>query len=191
MGKIPGKWDPMVSVVYWNDKFVTGGASGSLYVWSGNTGNPNKAHEGTVDALGVDLKGNLYSGCSKGQIIQWKFTGGKLIVDRRLYDMSKIDSVDSGVLSFDFYKDNMLVCSNSSSIYQLPINGKAEDTEPLMTSHYKGELWAESWSPDRQHFVTGGDDKTIRIFDAKTYKQIHIYKMKDQIRGIDWEPSQG
>jgi WD40 repeat protein len=47
-----------------------------------------------------------------------------------------------------------------------------------MTSHYKGELWAESWSPDGQRFVTGGDDKIIRIYDATTFKQLYFYKMK-------------
>jgi len=138
MGKIPGKWDPMLSVVYWNDKFVTGGSSGNLYVWSGSTGNPTKAHEGTVDALGIDNKGVLYSGCSRGMIITWKLSGGKLVVDRKLYDVSKFDKVDPGVLSFDFNKGNMLICSYSSSIYELPISGKAESSEPLMTAHYKG-----------------------------------------------------
>lgn len=72
----------------------------------------------------------------------------------------------------------MLICSYSSSIYELPISGKAASAEPLLTAHYRGELWAESWSPDKNRFVTGGDDKTIRIFDAKTYKQLFIYKMK-------------
>jgi microtubule-associated protein-like 6 len=126
MGKIPGKWDPMLSVVCWNDKFVTGGSSGNLYFWSGSTGNPTKAHEGTVDALGVDNRGVLYSGCSKGMIMTWKLSGGKLVVDRKLYDVSKIDAVEPGVLSFDFYKENMLICAYSSSIYELPISGKAE-----------------------------------------------------------------
>lgn len=60
-----------------------------------------------------------------------------------------------------------------------------------MTGHYKGELWAESWSPDKESFVTGGDDRTIRIFDIKSYKQKSLFKMKEQVRGIDWEQSKG
>ena len=54
MCKVPGKWDPMVSVVYWNGKFVSGGYSGSLYLWSGTTGVHSKGHEGRVDCLSVD-----------------------------------------------------------------------------------------------------------------------------------------
>lgn len=38
-----------------------------------------------------------------------------------------------------------------------------------MTSHCKGELWGEAWSPNCQQFITAGDDKTLRIFDATTY----------------------
>lgn len=79
LGKIPGKWDPMVSAICWNDKFVTGGASGRLYSWAGTTGNPAQGHSGPVDCLAVDTRGILYSGCSKGVISSWKFSGGKLV----------------------------------------------------------------------------------------------------------------
>jgi hypothetical protein len=46
MGKISGsnKWDPMLSIVCWNDKFVSGGQSGSVYLWSGGNGTASKGH---------------------------------------------------------------------------------------------------------------------------------------------------
>ncbi len=47
-----------------------------------------------------------------------------------------------------------------------------------MQSHYENELWAESWSPDSSKFVTGGDDATVRIYDAKSFEMLHCYKMK-------------
>ena len=62
MCKIPGKWDPMLSVVCSNGKYVSGGASGSVYLWSSNTGAATKGHTGKVNSLAVDKKGNLYSG---------------------------------------------------------------------------------------------------------------------------------
>jgi echinoderm microtubule-associated protein-like 6 len=55
-----------------------------------------------------------------------------------------------------------------------------------MTSHCKGELWAEAWSGDRQRFVTGGDDKTVRLWDSTSYKQLNLHKMKEPVRGLDW-----
>jgi len=66
----------------------------------------------------------LISGCSKGFIKLWKISGGKLVSDKTLFDMTKIDTVDPGVLSIDFFKDQVLVCTNSSSIYELPSGGK-------------------------------------------------------------------
>ncbi len=44
MGKIAGKWDPMVSVACWDGKFVTGGSAGSIYLWNGGSGSPTKGH---------------------------------------------------------------------------------------------------------------------------------------------------
>jgi hypothetical protein len=118
-GKISGssKWDPMLSVVCWNDKFVSGGQSGSVYLWSGNSGTASKGHKGRVDCLAVDLKNNLYSGCSKGIIITWSLSGGKLIQDRQVMDVSKLDTIDSGILSLDFSNDKILIGTNSSSIF--------------------------------------------------------------------------
>lgn len=55
-----------------------------------------------------------------------------------------------------------------------------------MQSHYMDELWAESWSPDSTKFVTGGDDKTIRIYDTQSKEMLFSYQMKERIRGLDW-----
>lgn len=60
-----------------------------------------------------------------------------------------------------------------------------------MNSHCKGQLWAESWSPDGVTFATGGDDKTVRIFDSTTYEQKHILVANDKVRGLDWEQTEG
>lgn len=54
MCKLPGKWNPMVSVVCWNQKFVSGGSEGGVYLWSGTSGALSKGHEGRVDCLRVD-----------------------------------------------------------------------------------------------------------------------------------------
>lgn len=186
LGKIPGKWDPMVSAIYWNDKYITGGSSGKIYAWAGNSGNPSVGHDGPVDCLAIDSRGVLYSGCSKGMISTWKFTGGKLVQDKKLMDMRKYDQIDPGVLSLDFYKNNILVCTRSSSIYEIDQNDREGEIEPILTSHCRGELWAEAWSGDRTRFVTGGDDKTVRLWDSGSYRQLKVYKMKENIRGLDW-----
>ena len=102
MCKVPGKWDPMVSVVYWNDKFVSGGSTGTVYLWSGTNSTGSKAHEGRVDCLSVDENKNLFSGCSKGMVIKWKYSGGKLIQDQKILNLAEIDNLSPGILSLDF-----------------------------------------------------------------------------------------
>lgn len=86
--KIQGKWDPMMSVVFWNGKFVSGGSAGTLYLWSGSTPITTKGHTGRIDSLRVDDHENLYSGCSKGIINKWKYSGGKLVLDTKVIDMA-------------------------------------------------------------------------------------------------------
>jgi hypothetical protein len=87
MCKVTGKWDPMVSVVYWNDRFVSGGSEGVLYLWTGTNSVITKGHEGRVDCLRVYNNGILYSGCSFGIINKWKYSGGKIVLDQKILSM--------------------------------------------------------------------------------------------------------
>ncbi len=85
MGKISGnggKWDPMLSAVCWDNKYVTGGTSGAIYLWNGGNGIPSAGHKSRVDCFGVDHSGNLYSGDSQGRVLSWKLSGGKLISEK-------------------------------------------------------------------------------------------------------------
>ena len=75
-----------------------------------------------MDCLAIDLRGNLYSGCSKGVVVLWKFAGGKLVQDKKLYDVASFDHVDPGVLSMDFTKDNLLLCTRSSSVHEIQLS---------------------------------------------------------------------
>lgn len=137
MGKISGsnKWDPMLSAVCWNEKFVTGGVSGAIYLWNGTSGIASKQHKGRVDCLAVDQNGILYSGDSNGRLLSWKLSGGKLVCDKDIFDASKIDNLDPGILSIDFSPDKkILICTNSSSIYEI----EGQKTLNIMKSHHDG-----------------------------------------------------
>ncbi len=88
-------------------------------------------------------------------------------MEKEIFNASKIDSLDAGILSIDFSPDKrMLICTNSASIYEIT----DKKTSTIMTSHYKGELWAEAWSPNSEQFLTAGDDKTLRIYDTRTFE---------------------
>lgn len=55
-----------------------------------------------------------------------------------------------------------------------------------MKSHFQGELWACTFSPDGKNFVSAGDDKTLRIYDVKSRKMAASYKLDNMIRSVDW-----
>jgi hypothetical protein len=44
--------------------------------------------------------------------------------------------------------------------------------KPVLDGHYKDELWGLAWHPSKAEFATVGDDATLRIWDAKSYRQL-------------------
>lgn len=55
-----------------------------------------------------------------------------------------------------------------------------------MKAHYAGELWCCCVSPDSARFVTGGDDKTIRVYDIQSHSQVKLAETTNIIRAVDW-----
>jgi hypothetical protein len=67
--------------------------------------------------------------------LSWKLSGGKLVCDKDIFDASKIDNLDPGILSIDFSLDKkMLICTNSSSIYEV----EGQKTLTIIKSHHDG-----------------------------------------------------
>ena len=71
LGKLPGKWDPMVSCFYHNKNYVSGSSKGNIYVWTGGSASkPNNAHKGKVQCFGC-MDNMLLSGGDDGVIYSW------------------------------------------------------------------------------------------------------------------------
>lgn len=108
MGKVPGKWDPMLSVAVCDKKYISGSASGALYVWTGGAGTRVEAHKknSKVHTIFVDSKKNVYSGADDGIVMCWKMQGGQLSKQAEVVDMGKISKFPPGILSIDINKSN-------------------------------------------------------------------------------------
>lgn len=117
MGKIPGKWESQTSVAYLDGaKYVSGGSSGALFLWTGATATKIEAHKGKVHTIKVEKVKTVYTGGEDGKIICWKFNGNQLTKQSQIADFEKISPLAPGILSIDIHptKDRMLVCTKSS-----------------------------------------------------------------------------
>jgi hypothetical protein len=51
-------------------------------------------------------------------------------------------------------------------------DGSSIHAGPVMNGHFRDELWGLAWNPNKPEFCTVGDDAVLRIWCARTYKQL-------------------
>eukprot|EP00484_Ammonia_sp_Unknown_P027507 CAMPEP_0197032238 /NCGR_PEP_ID=MMETSP1384-20130603/10963_1 /TAXON_ID=29189 /ORGANISM="Ammonia sp." /LENGTH=402 /DNA_ID=CAMNT_0042461865 /DNA_START=22 /DNA_END=1230 /DNA_ORIENTATION=+ len=103
-------------------------------------------------------------------------------------------SADVEHLALNPQHNNLFVTASVDSsvkvwdIRQYHANGKKPvvnfDGHANGSSHaHAVDVNAVEWFPDGLAFVSGGDDKTVRLFDIRAYKQLNEYKDDAQIQG--------
>ena len=189
MGKVPGKWEPMCSIAYLDgSKYVSGGSSGNIFFWNGGAAARIEAHKGKAHTIQFHSKSkSVFTGGEDGKIISWKYSGNQLSKQAEVADLGSVSPLSPGILSIDIHpkEDRLLICTKSSEIYEFP-TAKFQDNRCVMKAHFAGELWCCSFSPLNDNFVTGGDDKTIRVFNIKDHKQKYLAQTPTLIRAVDW-----
>ncbi len=56
----------------------------------------------------------------------------------------------------------------------------------VVQGHFGEELWGACTSPNSRKFVSGGADKTVRLWDIETRKMLAFSKFENDIRAVDW-----
>ena len=70
MGKVSGTWDPMLCIAHVGEgKYVSGGSTGAVYLWSGNSAKGLAAHKSKLQTVFVDSKKRIFTGGDDGSII--------------------------------------------------------------------------------------------------------------------------
>ena len=145
-----------------------------------------QAHQGAVWTL-YATKNNLYSGGQDGKVKIWSWKNGVLQSVGDYCDTTTITKFPApGIRSLDMKVDEkmMLVGTRSSEIYEVEKGGK---NKLLLQGHYDGELWGCATSPTSTKYVTCGGDKTIRIWDTKTYSlTAYTVPLENDVRAVDW-----
>lgn len=189
-----GKWrmnsrEPIISVIYCFPQNIcfTGGKSGNIHTWRNDSCSSQKqAHKGPVRVL-MKYKHILYSGGDDGLVMMWSFSG-KLQKQREpLVNMANISQFHESIRSIDIKKDNtLLVGTRGSEIFEIPID-EDRTHRVLLRGHFRKRILGLAVHPKTSNFVTTGEDRTIRIWDAKKEKKMTNFTELDHVAtSIDW-----
>jgi len=193
---------------------VLGAADGSLYKLDGRkVDQVVEAHTGAVNSLYTipsgPNAGGLISGGADGLVKLWDASLSLIDVGEnpdgtsRTIDLTKRDGnecfkprVRAVCMSSDAAK--ILVGTEGSEIFEFdaridpeaPTFGKNvnEDRGALISGHCRDELWGLAMHPTKAEYCTVGDDRTVRVWDAKTRTKIKQVKLNEFARACAYSP---
>jgi WD40 repeat protein len=130
----------------------------------------SQAHTGPVHAL-YSCEAGFVSGGKDGLVKLWS----PLMDLVGEFNMKERGSIYPCIRSvcWDPQRKRLLVGTLGSEIFELNAkDGSVIHDGPVMNGHFKDELWGLSWHPTKPEFATVGDDAMLRIWDAKSFKQL-------------------
>lgn len=180
--------------------FVTGTASGELYVWRGDeVSKVVKAHDSEATVVyahngDVASRSNasplLLSGGKDGKVLLWNTSFQSL----KCFDLAAmsagclVKAVCSVFLSANGHK--LLIGTRSSDIVEVDVatGTLLHDGRPLFSGHYLHELWGLAVHPTRHEFITTGDDSTLRVWDMATKQLTRLARLPTKARACAIAP---
>lgn len=178
------------------DEFVTGTASGELYVWRGEeVSKIVKAHDGEATVVCSHCSDEatmslLLSGGKDGKVLMWNTSFQSL----KCFDLVAMNAecliraVCSAFLSANGQK--LLVGTKSSDIIEVDVASGTllNGGKSLFSGHYAHELWGLAVHPSRREFTTTGDDGTLRVWDMETKRLLQLTRLSAKSRACAYSP---
>ena len=199
-----GKIQPFLCLAFSGSRPIVGCLDGSLYLFNDHKlAQVVSAHTGPVTALYSASEG-LISGGKDGQILWWntslKAIGAGMDFKDKCFDCA---ATKPRIASVCFAHDGIgsgkktLVGTRSGEIFEIEqsegVTDNAEDQKHafimrISKSHFGGELWGLATHPHKHYFVTCGDDKTVRLWDANLRRQKAFRLLPLKARGAAISP---
>jgi WD40 repeat protein len=169
------------------DNVVTGSESGTVYMWEGrNLVKGIKAHEGRVNAMYlVSHKGaepGLVTVCSAGMVQIWN----EKIEIRATFRTNLLNPIEKSIVSvcWDIVMQKLLLGFRSCEIFEMSsTEGRNAHFSSVVAAHYDVKVSHVTTHPTRPElFCTCGADRSVRVYDMKQHKQIHILQYDTQVK---------
>ena len=158
------KNEPINSIAFSGDgdRMVTGTEDGSLQIWDFHNRRivkNLKGHSSRVNSVAMGPNGRfIFSGSSDGSLILWD-----AFPDSR----KTLQKVPSEISAVALSSDGKFVLS-ADAVHGLKLwNTKTGKEIRSFQGHY-GKVNSISFSPDNRHFVSGGENSSILIWDLMT-----------------------
>ena len=185
-----GRIQPLLCIGWAGPFAVVGTMDGHLYRFEGHMLRGSlKAHDKSVTGL-YSCADGIVSGGRDKRIRIWS----PGLECRHDFDFSKLQdarSLHGGIraICWEPAANTLVVGTRGGEIYEMSsINGADLHGGPIVSAHCANEVWAVSVHPKLPCVATGGDDKTLRIWNYDTHEMVDILKLDTPTRAICYSP---
>jgi WD40 repeat protein len=168
-------------------KLAVGGRGGTVRVWDTVTGSEAFSFKGdtrNVYALAFGPDGrHLAAAGQMGAVRLWNAVGSP--------GETRLESKNARWLSIAFSKDGQLLAAGGGSAERFGEvqvwQAEAPHRSFVLKDHH-GRVRSLAFSPTRPHLASGSADGTVRVYDLKTHRQIHVCRQKSEVEAVAYSP---